>query len=76
MNTITIPRNTYEKIIETQKKLLFQVDILQKCIIEANKEELGLPVIRRLEKISRNMDSGNGKRFRSASSVATYFNTL
>lgn len=76
MNTITIPKNTYEKIIETQKKLLFQVDILQKYILEANKEELGLPVIRRLEKISRNIDNGKGKRFRSASSVAAYLNTL
>ena len=76
MNTITIPKIEYKKILKTQEELRSQVEALREFVIEAVKEELNFSVIKRLEKRSQLLDQKRGRYFDSISSFRSYLRLL
>lgn len=77
MNTITIPKNEYKKMLKKQVELQSQITDLRDFIIETiKKEELKPFAIKRIEKISRSIDKGSGKKFNSIGSLKSYLKCL
>lgn len=76
MNTITIPIKEYKQSIQMQKSILSRLDHLQKVIFESSKDEINPSLMKRLEKISLNLDTGKGRRFSSSSSFKDYLRDL
>jgi len=73
MNTVTLPKTEYKKIVDTQKKLRSQIISLREFVIEQTRDELKPSIIKKLQKLSADIDKGEGKHFRSLSSFKTYF---
>ena len=76
MNTMTIPLKEYRQSIQMQKTILYRLDLLQKAVVENSKDEVSSEYIKRLEKISLNLDAGKGKKFSSTSSFRNYLRDL
>jgi hypothetical protein len=77
MTTIVIPQKEYNKILKTQNILVSQVSDLKQFIINTvTNDELNVRTIKKLEKISKEVDIGGGKRFKTISSVKRYLHNL
>ncbi|MBU2579253.1 hypothetical protein KKA09_04035 [Patescibacteria group bacterium] len=76
MITDIISKTEYEKILKNQEELRFQMEVLREFVIETTKEELSIPVIKRLEKRSLFLDQGKGKHFNTISSFKSYLHRL
>ena len=76
MNTITIPIKEYKQSIQIQKNILSRLDLLQKVVFENSKDEINSSTMKRLEKISLDLDNGKGERFSSFSSFKNYLKKL
>ena len=77
MSTVAIPKKEYNQILKTQKNLSSQVSDLKKIIIgSVLNDELNTRTIKKLEKISKNIDKGEGKRFNTTTSVKTYLRNI
>lgn len=83
MQTITIPKTEYKKILEKQRALQFQVWDLRKKIrrSSSNKDkwdnrELRPAAIKRIEKASREIQEGKGKFFKSAKEAIAFLDSL
>jgi len=72
MTTITIPIKEYKESIRTQRTILSRLDLLQQVVFEISKDEINESKLERFEKISLNLDDGNGKKFSSISSFKKY----
>lgn len=77
MNTVLIPKKEYKQILKTQDILSSQVSDLKKFIanIVAN-DELNVRTVKKLEKISKDIDGGKGKRFNTVTSLKTYLRNI
>lgn len=76
MNSKTITQTEYKKLLEDQKELRSNVGELKKIILEVASEELKPSVIKRLERRSRDIDRGKGKRFNNLTSLKSYLARL
>ena len=76
MNTVTLPKNEYMQILETQEKLKEDLARLENAVSFIAQDEVSPTYLKRLEKISRGLDVGKGKRFSSVSAVRKYFKSL
>ncbi len=76
MTTITIPIKEYKQSIQIQKSILSRLDLLQKVVFQSSKDEINPNVMKRLGKISLNLDNGKGKRFSSISLFKNYLRDL
>ena len=76
MSTITIPIKEYKQSIQIQKTILSRLDFLQKIIFESSKDEINPTKMKRLERISLDLDNGKGRRFSSFSSFKSYLRDL
>ena len=77
MNMITIPKRAYDEIIKRQARTEAAVKRLAHTIEElAQDEELRPEVLARLERQSKLMDEGKGKRFKTIKEVRAYFRSL
>ena len=76
MTTITIPIKEYKQSIQMQKNILSRLDLLQKVIFESSKDEVNPSVMKRLERISFDLDNNKGKKFSSISSFKNYLRNL
>lgn len=72
MTTITIPKNEYLKIIETQEKLGKELTLLRKMFQNEICEEVRLEYIKKLDKIDSEIDKGKCIRFSSVSEMKKY----
>ena len=75
MNTITIPKTEYRKLVQTQKELMSQFEKLEK-IIKESEPEIRPSVLRRWERISKEMDKSRSIRFKSVKEVKDFFRNL
>lgn len=76
MTTVTIPKNEYLKIVETQEKLREKLDLLQKMFEEEIQEEIRPEYAKKLDRISADLDKGRGVRFLNAREAKKYLRNL
>ena len=66
----TITEREYKNLVQRQAKVEGDLNILKKIVLlEAEEENIRPVVLRRWEKISRDLDRGRGRSFDSAKEV-------
>ncbi len=65
MVTITIPKKEYQNIIQRQSLLEKEMSFLRKTLFEMDEINIKPSVLRRWERISREIDRGQGRSFSS-----------
>ena len=75
-NGITITRKEYRQLEERQRKLQEALAELRNIVLETYSDEIVETKAKRLEAISRMLDSGRGKRFYSFPSFKSYLRKL
>ena len=76
MNTITLPKTEYRKILQNQADLSKEFHQLRSVVKIALADEVTDQVKARLEKQSKMMDRGGGKRFKSMREFSQYLKDL
>lgn len=76
MNTITLPRNTYSEILKRQARVEIAIAKLQERVDELNQDELKPHVAARIERRSKALDAGKGKRFKTIGEFRSYLRAL
>jgi hypothetical protein len=76
MNTIALPRSTYNEILKRQARVESALAKLQEQVAEINQDELKPHVAARIERRSKAMDTGKGKSFKNMREVRAYFRSL
>jgi len=76
MNTVTLPKNKYMQILNTQEKLRGDLTRLQKLVFNIAQDEVRPEYIAKLNKIEKGLSSGKGLKFRNKSQIKKYFSLL
>lgn len=77
MNTVAIPRSAYSEILKRQERADEAIAKLQKAVQELGYDDELLPhVATRIERQSRLLDEGKGKRFKNIKEVRAYMRSL
>ena len=76
MNTITLPKTEYRKILQSQSDLTEELRQLKSVVRIAMADEVTDQVKARLEKQSKAMDRGEGRRFKSMREFSKYLKDL
>jgi len=76
MATITIPKKEYQNIIQRQTLLEKEMSFLRKTLFEMDKINIKPSVLRRWERISRELDSGQGRSFSSFRGMKEWLRNL
>lgn len=77
MNTVAIPRSAYSEILKRQERADEAIAKLQKAVQELGYDDELLPeVATRIERQSRLLDEGKGKRFKNMKEVRAYVRSL
>lgn len=76
MGTITIPKTEYQNIIKSQVKLSRRLDLMQKMISEFITDEISPEYVKKLNRISAQMDKGEGIRFSNPKEMKKYLSNL
>ena len=75
MTTATIQKEL-KRVIDTQKKFEYELNMIKKAIDEHAFEEVRPEYLKKLEKISREMKNGKGIKFSSSKELRDYFQKL
>ena len=76
MNTITIPKNKYLQILETQEKLRGDVNRLQIIVSSLTQDEVSPEYLASLSKIERGLSAGKGIAFKNKTEIKKFFKVL
>lgn len=76
MNTITIPKNKYIQILDTQEKLRGDLSRLQKIVFHIAQDEVTSEYATKLSKIERGLSAGNGTGFKNKTEIKKFFRSL
>ncbi|MDP3052757.1 MAG: hypothetical protein Q8N22_02245 [bacterium] len=76
MVTITIPKKEYQNIIQRQSLLEKEMGFLRKTLFELDEINIKPSVLRRWERISRELDRGHGRSFSSFSEMKGWLRNL
>jgi hypothetical protein len=76
MNTVTLPRNKYIKILETQEELRGDVFRLKEIVSYIAQDEISPTYARKLSKIEKSLSAGGGARFGGTRGVKKFFREL
>ena len=76
MNTVTLPKNQYMQILNTQEKLRGDLTRLQTIVSYIAQDEVTPQYIKRLSKIERGLSLGKGTKFKNRSEVKKFFHSL
>lgn len=76
MNMIALPRSAYSEILKRQERADVAIAKLWGKIDELSQDELKPKVAARLERRSKALDAGKGKRFNSMREVRSYLRAL
>lgn len=79
MNMIAIPKQEYKEILKRQARTEAAIARLARTIgsyVEETEEELRPEVAVRIERRSKAMNAGKGKRFKNMREVRAYFRSL
>lgn len=76
MNTITIPKKEYQNIIQRQSLIEKEMVFLRKTIFEIDEINIKPSVLRRWERISHELDRGQGRSFSSLKGMKEWLGSL
>mgnify|MGYP003394691023 CR=1 FL=1 len=76
MNTITLPKNKYVQILNTQEKLQSDLIRLQKIVFRVAQDEISPKYIAKLSKIENGLSLGKGLKFKNKNEVKSFFGSL
>ena len=76
MATITIPKKEYQNIIQRQSLLEKEMGFLRKTLFELDEINIKPSVLRRWERISRELDRGQGRSFSSFRGMKEWLRNL
>ena len=76
MNTITLSKTKYLNIQDSQKKLMQNVELMQKMLLELAEDNVRPKYADKLNKISADMDKGKGVKFANARDMEKYLNEI
>lgn len=76
MNIVTLPRNKYMQILETQEKLRGDLTRLQKIVSYIAQDEVNPEYVMRLSRIEKGLSAGRGVKFKNKSEVKKFFKAL
>ena len=76
MNTITLPKNQYIRILDTQEKLRGDLTRLEKIVSFIVHDELSPEYIIKLSKIEKGLSAGKGIKFKNKSGIKNFFKSL
>lgn len=77
MNTVTIPKKEYESMIQRQQKFEEELSVVKSLLKQEIEEEQIKPsVLKRWEKISRDMDRGKGYFFSSPKEALNWLKNI
>lgn len=76
MDTVTISRLAYQTLVQKQTRTAEDLLSLKKMVVLLAKDEVTSQYAKKLEKRSRALDAGKGKRFSTMRSFKSYLKTL
>ena len=76
MNIVTMPRNKYMQILDTQEKLRGDLTRLEKIVSIIAQDELNPKYITKLSRIERGISAGKGVKFKNRSEIKKFFHSL
>lgn len=76
MSTITIPKKEYQNIIQRQSFLEKEMGFLRKTLFELDEINIKPSVLRRWERISHELDRGQGHSFSSFREMKEWLKNL
>lgn len=76
MNTITLPKNQYAQILDTQEKLKSGLARLEKIVSFVAQDELNSEYIRKLSNIEKGLSLGGGVKFKNKGQIKKFFSSL
>lgn len=76
MTTITIPKKEYQNIIQRQSFIEKEMAFLRKTLFELDEVNIKPSVLRRWERISRELDRGQGRSFSSFKGMKEWLKRL
>lgn len=76
MTTITIPKKEYQNIIQRQSFLEKELAFLKKSLLEFDEANIKPSALRRWERISRELDRGQGRYFFSVGEMKKWLKRL
>lgn len=76
MNTIALPRSTYNEILKRQARVEVAVTKLQERVDELNQEELKPHVVARIERRSKELDAGKGIKLKNIKEYRAFVRSL
>lgn len=77
MDTITLPRQTYKTLLKRQECTEKELEMI-KALMKMHMEDLSIrpAVLKRWERISRNLDRGKGRSFTSVEEMRKWLARL
>lgn len=76
MDTVTLPKSKYMKILDTQEKLRGDLTRLQKVVSYIAQDEINTEYMTRLSRIEKGLSVGKGIKFKTKSEVKKFFHSL
>lgn len=77
MTTVTLPKKEYKILVRRQEQVERELAILKEIVKEQAEDDLVRPsVLKKWERISRDLDSGKGRVFKSQREVKAWFKNL
>ena len=76
MNIVTLPKNKYMQILNTQEKLRGDLTRLQKIVSYIAQDEINPLYMTRLSKIEKGLSAGKGLKFKNKAEVKSFFRSL
>lgn len=76
MNTITLSKTKYLDIHNSQKRLTEKVNLMQKILLDLTEDSICPKYADKLNKISVDMDKGEGIKFANARDAEKYLNNI
>lgn len=73
MNTVTIPKNKYVEILNTQEKLRTDLSHLQKVVSSLVEDEVSSEYIVKLSKIEQGLSLGRSIKLKTKSDIKKFF---
>ena len=76
METVTINKKALRNLVKKQEAVSEEGKALRGIVLELAKDEVRPAVIKRLEKVSKSLDRGEGRSFSSLRTFKTYLRAL
>ncbi len=76
MNTVTLPKTQYMRILDTQEKLRGDLAHLQKVVSFMTQDEVSPEYGKRISRIEKGLSGGKGVKFKTKSEIKKFFRSL